>query len=183
MARLFQSPYRTAYVTQQCCRYVYEKSASTSQKIHRSTNCLNLNLNWVTTLRTSRPMPTRRGRVEQLDVELSWVGLLRYKRAYDATQLNSTSSWVELSCCAMNTLYDAASGSVTVADDRRWFWKFQNSATQLTQLNSVHPISAKQVSHVFVFVYCLFCDRNACFPLIFTCWCGCGLNLVLVLYL
>ena len=30
---------------------------------------------------------------------------------------------------------------------------------------------------------CLLCDRNACFPLIFTCWCGCGLNLVLVLYL
>ena len=36
------------------------------------------------------------------------------------TQLNSTRRRVEL-LRYMNTLYDAASGSVTVADDRRWF--------------------------------------------------------------
>ena len=41
------------------------------------------------------------------------------KGPFIATQLNSTQldvelSWVELSCVAMNTLYDAASASVTV---------------------------------------------------------------------
>jgi len=40
----------------------------------------------------------------QLDVELSWVELRRrrYRHFADATELNSTSSWVELSCVAIN---------------------------------------------------------------------------------
>jgi len=49
-------------------------------------------LNWVTTLRTSRLMATRRGRVEQLDVELSWVGLLRYERGFNHEEIRWKSS-------------------------------------------------------------------------------------------
>jgi len=52
-----------------------------------------LNLNWVTTLRTSRLMATRRGRVEQLDVELSWVGLLRYERDFKIHPFAQKAPW------------------------------------------------------------------------------------------
>ena len=77
-----------------------KKTVITSHITSWPTNCLNLNLNWVTTLRISRRCLRVGRRVGRRDVELSWVALLRYKRAYDATQLNSTSSWVELSCVA-----------------------------------------------------------------------------------
>jgi len=60
-----------------------------------------------------------------------------YKGPFIATQLNSTRRRVELSCVAIDTLTDA-----TQLNCRR------RSVMQLTQLNSVQPISAKQVSRV-----------------------------------
>jgi len=52
---------------------------------------------WVTTFRTDRWQLFTLWTCGQLDVELSWVELRRrrYRLFADATQLNSTSSWVE----------------------------------------------------------------------------------------
>ena len=67
----------------------------------------------------------------QLDVDLSWVASAGYYRHF----VDATRRLVELSCVAIDTLTDAT-------QLRR------RSAMQLTQLNSVQPISAKQVSRV-----------------------------------
>jgi len=60
-------------------------------------------VNWVTTFIDRWQLFTL-WTCRQLDVELSWVELrrCRYRHFADATQLNSTSSWAELCCVAIN---------------------------------------------------------------------------------
>jgi len=62
--------------------------------------------NWVKMFRTTDAPSAD----QQLAVELSWVELCRFVHLYDATQLNSTSSWVELSCVAINGALCGSSG-------------------------------------------------------------------------
>jgi len=65
-----------------------------------------------------------------------WVVKIgEYSRKARLWRHNSTQLDVELSCVAIDTLTDAT----------------QLNSTQLTQLNSVQPISSKQVRRVFVY--------------------------------
>jgi len=72
-------------------------------------------VNWVTTFRTDRWQLFTLWTCRQLNVELSWVELRRrrYRHFADATQLNSTSSWVELSCVAISGPLVSSSESET----------------------------------------------------------------------
>ena len=91
----------------------------------------------------------------QKAVELSWVELCRFVHLYDATQLISTSSWVELSelCRYKRGFIDVADGDSRRVEiglhrfDVRQYWN-ENQWNMLLWLASITTVAACHIRHV-----------------------------------